>query len=170
MLSYTTSLATIVTSSSSSWRTSRHLQPSHAVDSEAVYREGCGGWGRHNLVLALSKIEDVDIVSLCAGKEAVFLGKNRLGTFPIPSRWRACTVGWSTRWYQLPLFPWRWGPCHSPGLTRHEGAAERWDEVTSWNRSTWRFLRKFWFQSYLLAEDRDVSLDMWPHTENSISS
>ena len=63
-----------------------YLQPSHAVDSEAVYREGCGGWGRHNLVLALSQIEDVDIVSLCAGKEAVFLGKNRLGTFPIPSR------------------------------------------------------------------------------------
>ena len=25
---------------------------------------------------------------------------------------------WSTRWHQLPLFPWRWGPCHSPGLTR----------------------------------------------------
>ena len=89
-----------------------------AVDSEAVYREGCGGWGRHNLILALSQIEDVDIVSLCAGKEAVFPGKNRLGTFPIPSRWRACTVGWSTRWHQLPLFPWRWGPCHSPGLTR----------------------------------------------------
>ena len=46
------------------------------MDSEAVYREGCGGWGRHNLVLALSQIEDVDIVSLCAGKGAVFLGKN----------------------------------------------------------------------------------------------
>ena len=46
------------------------------MDSKAVYREGCVGWGRHNLVLALSQIEDVDIVSLCAGKGAVFLSKN----------------------------------------------------------------------------------------------
>ena len=77
-------------------------------------------------ISSLSQIEDVDIVSLCAGKEAVFLGKNRRhfsDTFPVTSLY--CEVEYTlTSTASVPMamrslsLPW-------PDQTRHEGAAER---------------------------------------------
>ena len=54
------------------------------------------------------------------------------GLFQKHSWWgRVWTVRWSRRGHLQPLSPWRWGSCHSPGLTRPDTRGPRWGETRS---------------------------------------